>query len=56
MIHGNLIRNKIQYVCGGLFITLLIERKLTNNQMGCIQIYICDYALRQAEELPFFHS
>ena len=33
MTYGNLIKNKIQDVFGGLFGTLSIERKITEAQM-----------------------
>ena len=52
---GNLIKNKIQPLIGGLFDTLSIERKLRDAQMECMQFGICDYAPRQVEEVPFFH-
>ena len=55
MTYGNLIKNKIQHVFGGLFDTFSIERKLTDAQMECMQFGICDYAPRQVEEVPFFH-
>ncbi len=55
MTYGNLIKNKIQYIFGGLFDTLLIRRKLTDTQMECMQFGICNYAPRQVEEVPFFH-
>ena len=55
MTYRNLIKNKIQHVFSGLFDTLSIERKLTDAQMEYIQFGICDYAPRQAEEVPFFH-
>ena len=51
----NQLENKIQHVFGGLFDTLSIERKLTDDQMECMQFGICDYAPRQVEEVPFFH-
>ena len=54
MTYGNLIKNKTQHVIGGLFDTLSIERKLTDDQMECMQFGICDYATRQVEEVPFF--
>ena len=56
MTYGNLIKNKIQHALGDLFDTLLIERKLTNAQMECMQFGICDYAPRQVEEVPFFYQ
>ena len=55
MTYRNLIKNKIQYVLGGLFDTLSIGRKLTDAQMECIHFGICDYAPKEVEEVPFFH-
>ena len=54
MTDGNLIKNKIQYAFGCLFDTLSIERKLTDDQMECMQFGICHYSPRQVEEVPFF--
>ena len=47
MIYVNLIKNKIQ--------NIFSKRKLTDNQMECMQFGICDCAPRQVEEVPFFH-
>ena len=55
MTYRNLIKNKIQHIFGGLFDTLSIERKITDDQMECMQFGICDFALRQVKEVPFFH-
>ena len=55
MTYRNLIKNKIQHVFDGLFDTFAIEKKLTDDQMECMQFGICDYATRQVEEVPFFH-
>ena len=55
MTYGNLIKNKIQDVFGSLLDKLSIERKLTDNQMECMQFGICDYSPRKVEEVPFFH-
>ena len=55
MTYGNLIKNKIQHVFGGLFDSLSIERKLTDAQKKCIQFGICNYAPRQVEDIPFLH-
>ena len=55
MTYGNLIKNKIQHVFGGLFDTFSIERKLTDDQMECMQLGICDYAPKLVLEVPFFH-
>ena len=55
MTYRNLIKNKIQHVFGDWFDKLRSDRKLTDDQMECMQFGICNYAPRQAEELPFFH-
>ena len=55
MTYANLIKNKIKHTFSDLFETLSIERKLTDDQMECMQFGICDYAPRQVEEVPFFH-
>ena len=55
MTWRNPIKNKIQHVFGGCFDMLPVERKLTDDQMECMQFGICDYALRKVEEVPFFH-
>ena len=47
MTYGNLIKNKIQYIFVSLFNTSSIERKLTDDQMECMQFGICDYAPKQ---------
>ena len=51
----NPIKNKIQNIFSNWFIIFSTERKLTDNQMECTQFGICDYALGQVEEVPFFH-
>jgi len=51
----NPIKNKIQYVFGGLFDTLSNERKQTYVQMESIQFGICDYSPRQVEKVSSFH-
>ena len=51
----NQLKNKIKNVFVGLLDTLSIERKLTDNQIECMQFGICDYAPKQVEEVPFFH-
>ena len=54
MTYVNLIKNKIQHAFGGLFDTFSIEKKLTDDQMECMQFGICDYAPSQVKEVPFF--
>ena len=54
MNYRNLIKNKIQHAFGGLFDKLSIERKLTDNQMECMQFGICDYSPKKWRRFPFF--
>ncbi len=54
MTYGDLIKNKTQHTFGVLIDSLSIKRKLTDDQMECMQFGICDYAPRQVEEVPFF--
>ena len=51
----NPIKHKIKNIFGSWFDTLSIERKLTDDQLECMQFGICDYSPRQVEEVPFFH-
>ena len=51
----NPIKNKIHHIFGGWFDMLSIERKLTDDQMECMQFGICDYSPRKVEDIPFFH-
>ncbi len=51
----NPIKNKIENIFSNWFNIFSFERKLTDDQMKCIQFGICDYAPRQVEEVPFFH-
>ena len=55
MNYVNLIKNKIHHTFDSLFDTLSAGRKLTDDQMECMQFGICDFAPRQVKEVPFFH-
>ena len=55
MTYRNLIKNKVQNVFGDWFDKFTIERKLTDDQMECMQFGICDYSPRKVEKVPFFH-
>ena len=49
---------KIKKINNTLWLDKLInqlEKKLTDDQMECMQFGICDYAPRQVKEVPFFH-
>ena len=52
---GNSYKHKIQKVVDNWLDMFSIERKLSDDQMECIQFGICDYAPRQVHEVPFFH-
>ena len=55
MTCGNPIKHKIQNLVDSWLYLLSIDRKLTDDQMECMQFGICDYAPRKVEEVPFFH-
>ena len=55
MTCGNPIKHKIKNLFGNWFDILPIERKLTDDQLECMQFGICSYSPRQIEEVPFFH-
>jgi len=55
MTRGNRIKHKLQKVVNYCLEMFLVERKLSDEQMKCMQFGICDYALRQVEEVPFFY-
>ena len=54
MTCGNPIKHKIKNVVDNWLDMFSVERKLTDNQMECMQFGICDYAQRKEEEVPFF--
>ena len=55
MNRGNQINHNLQKVFDSLLGMFSVERKLSDDQMECMQFGICDYAPRQVEEVPFFH-
>ena len=55
MTCGNPIKHKIKNVFNNWFDMLSIKRKLTDDQLECMQFGICNYSPRQVEEVPFFH-
>jgi len=55
MTCGNPIKHKFQNAFNSLSDEILFERKLSDEQMECIQFGICDYSSKQVEELPFFY-
>ena len=55
MTCGNPVKHKLQKAIDNWLDMFSVERKLSDEQMECMQFGICDYALRQVEEVPFFH-
>ena len=52
---GNPIKHKLQTVFNSFINAVSFERKLSDDQMECMQFGICDYSPKQVEEVPFFH-
>ena len=50
MTIGNLI-NTFNYFINALS----LKRKLSDEQIECMQFGICNYSLKKVEEVPFFH-
>ena len=55
MTCGNPIKHKLQKVVNNWIGMFDGEKKLSDDQMECMQFGICDYSPRQVEEVPFFH-
>tara|TARA_Y100001978_G_C23498887_1_gene340031 strand:+ start:382 stop:552 length:171 start_codon:yes stop_codon:yes gene_type:complete len=51
--------NPYKYILKNAFNLLIdaisFKRKLTDEQIECMQFGICDYSLERVEEVPFFH-
>ena len=56
MTCGNPIQYRLQKIVDNCLDMFSIEKKkLSDDQMECMQFGICDYVPRQVEEIPFFH-
>ena len=55
MTYGNSIQHKIQNLIDSWVDLLTVNRKLTDDQMECMQFGICDNSPKQFEEVPYFH-
>ena len=55
MTCGNPIKLKLQKAFDNWFYMFSGERKLSDEQMECMQFGICEFAPRQVKEVPFFH-
>ena len=51
----NPIKHQLQKVVDNWLDIFSVEKKLSDDQMDCMQFGICDYPPRQVEEVPFFH-
>ena len=54
MTWGNPIKHKIKNVFGNWFDMLSIERKITDDQLECMQFSICDYSPDKLRRFLFF--
>ena len=55
MTCGNPYKHILQNAFNSLIDAISIERKLSDDQMECMQFGICDFSLKQAKEVPFLH-
>jgi len=55
MTCGNPFKHKIKKVISYWLDNFLVERKLTDEQMECMQFGICNYDPKRVEEIPYFH-
>ena len=55
MTCGNPIKHKFQNALNSVFDVISFERKLSDDQMECMQFGICENSPKQVEEVPFFH-
>ena len=55
MTCGNPIKHKFHNIFNSFIDAISFERKLSDDQMECMQFGICDYSPRQVEEVPFLH-
>ena len=52
---GNPFKHKISKIIVSWLDMFSFEKKITNEQMECMQFGICDYAPEQVKEIPYFH-
>ena len=55
MTCGNPIKHKLKNAFNFFIEDFSFERKLSDDQMECMQFGICDYSPKQVEEVPFFY-
>ena len=52
---GNPFKHKIQTAINNFLDTLSDDKKITDEQMECMQFGFCDYAPKKVTEIPYFH-
>ena len=52
---GNPYKHKIQKVLDNWLDMFSVERKLSDDQMECMQFGICNFIPKKLEEIPYFH-
>ena len=52
---GNPIKDKFQNAFNSFIDAISFERKLSDEQIECMQFGICGYSRKQVKEVPFFH-
>ena len=55
MTCGNPIKHKFKNALNTFINAISFDRKLSDDQMECMQFGICDYSQNKVEEVPFFH-
>ena len=55
MTCGNPFKHKIQKVFGKSFDIFSAKKKLSDEQIECMQFGICVYNPKKVEEIPYFH-
>ena len=54
MTCGNPIKHKFQNAFNYFIDAFSFERKLSDDQMECMQFGICDHSPKEVEEIPYF--
>ena len=49
------LKHKMQKVVGNFIDIFLVEKKITDSQMECMQFGICNYDQKQVDDIPYFH-
>ena len=55
MTCGNPIKHKLQNAFNFFIDLISFQRKLSDDQIECMQFGICNYSSKQLDEAPFFY-